>query len=31
MTRVTASTSWQFFYFYRGYLTGALGAGARMQ
>lgn len=29
MTRDTART-WQFFYFYRGYLTGAPGAGARM-
>jgi hypothetical protein len=29
MTRDTART-WQFFYFYRGYLTGAPGAGARV-
>ena len=31
MTRDTARTCWQFNYFYRGYLTGASGAGARAQ
>jgi hypothetical protein len=31
MTRDTARCSWQFsYFFYRGYLTGAPGAGARM-
>jgi hypothetical protein len=30
MTRDTTCTSWFFSYFYRGYLTGAPGAGARM-
>jgi hypothetical protein len=31
MMRDTSCTSWFFNYFYRGYLTGAPGAGARMQ
>jgi hypothetical protein len=31
MMRDTACTFWQLNYFYRGYLTGAPGASARMQ
>jgi hypothetical protein len=31
MTRDTARTSWQFnYFFYRGYLIGVPGEGARM-